>query len=132
LPEAENLKSVHAFIEKVVNAGDVASLESFAHRDVVVPQSAPGIDSFRRLLVETRGTFAEPEYKVMDSICDGEKVVVRFSAKATHAGRYMGLPATGRALKLWGVMIFRFEAGAIAEFWSLVDSQGILKQLREP
>jgi len=30
------------------------------------------------------------------------------------------------------VMMFRFEAGAIAEFWSLVDSQGILKQLREP
>ncbi len=79
-----------------------------------------------------RSTFASPEYKVMDTVCEGEKVVARFSAKATHAGRYMGVPATGRLLRLWGVMIFRFEAGAIAEFWSLVDAQGILKQLREP
>ena len=132
MPQEENLELVRAFYDRVLNAGDVGSLESFSHRDVVVPPSAPGIESFRRLLVEMRATFANPEYKVMDTICEGEKVVVRFSAKATHAGRYMGLPATGRGLKLWGVMIFRFEAGAIAEYWSLVDSQGILKQLREP
>lgn len=132
MPRAENLESVRAFFDRVLNAGDMASLESFSHRDLLLPQSAPGIESFRRLLAEMRSTFASPEYKVMDTICEGEKVVVRFAGKATHAGRYMGLPASGRTLKLWGVMIFRFEAGAIAEFWSLVDAQGILKQLREP
>jgi len=132
LPEPENLETVRAFFERVLNAGDMASLESFSHRDVLIPQTAPGVESLRRLMVEMRSTFANPEYKVMDTVCEGEKVVVRFSAKATHAGRYMGVPASGRVLKLWGVMIFRFEAGAIAEFWSLVDSQGILKQLREP
>ena len=133
MPEEENLESVRAFFDRVLNAGDVASLENFSHRDVRVPQSqsAPGIESLRRLLVEMRGTFASPEYKVMDTVCEGEKVVVRFSAKATHAGRYMGLPASGKAVKLWGVMMFRFEAGAVAEFWSLADSQAILKQLRE-
>ena len=132
MPEPENLETVRAFFERVLNAGDMASLESFSHRDVLIPQTAPGVESLRRLMVEMRSTFANPEYKVMDTVCEGEKVVVRFSAKATHAGRYMGVPASGRVLKLWGVMIFRFEAGAIAEFWSLVDSQGILKQLREP
>ncbi len=131
MPQAENLESVHAFFDRILNEGDMASLESFSHRDVAVPQAAPGIESLRRLLVETRGTFANPEYKVMDTICEGEKVVVRFSAKATHAGKYMGLPATGKKLKLWGVMILRFEAGAIAEFWTLVDAQAILKQLRD-
>ncbi len=131
MPKAANLESVQTFFDKVLNAGDVGSLETFSHRDVAVPQSSPGIESFRRLLVEMRGAFANPEYKVMDTVCEGEKVVVRFSAKATHAGRYMGVPATGRALNLWGVMIFKFEAGAIAEYWCLVDSQGILRQLRE-
>jgi len=132
LPHAENLKSVQAFFDRILNSGDVASLESFSHRDVVVPQSSPGIEGFRKFLADMRSTFANPEYKVMDTVSEGEKVVVRFSAKATHSGRYMGLPATGRPLKLWGVMIFRFEAGAIAEYWSLVDSQAVLKQLREP
>ncbi len=132
MPRAENLESVRAFFERVLNGGDFAGLEGLFHHDVLVPQSAPGIESLRRLLSETRSTFAGPEYKVMDTICEGEKVVVRFSAKATHVGRYMGLPSSGRSLRLWGVMIFRFEAGAIAEFWSLFDSQAILRQLREP
>jgi steroid delta-isomerase-like uncharacterized protein len=132
LPQPENVETVRAFFERVLNAGDVESLGSFSHRDVLVPQSSPGVESFRRLLVEMRSTFANPEYKVVETVCEGEKVVVRFSAKATHAGSYMGIPASGRSLKLWGVMIFRFEAGAIAEFWSLIDSQSILKQLRGP
>lgn len=132
MPRAENAESVRAFFDRVLNGGDFGALESLCHRDVLVPQSAPGVESLRRLLSETRSTFASPEYKVMDMIGGGDKVVVRFSAKATHAGRYLGLPASGRALRLWGVMIFRFEAGAIAEFWSLFDSQAILRQLREP
>jgi steroid delta-isomerase-like uncharacterized protein len=132
LPPNENVASVGAFFERVLNGGDVASLESFAHRDVLVADSTPGIEGFRRLLVEMRNTFANPEYKVLETVSEGEKVVVRFSAKATHAGGFMGIPATGRKLKLWGVMIFRFEAGAVAEFWSVVEAQGILKQLREP
>jgi steroid delta-isomerase-like uncharacterized protein len=132
LPPSENVESVGAFFERILNAGDLASLDTFAHRDVQVAESAPGIEGFRRLLVEMRSTFSNPEYKVMETVSEGEKVVVRFSAKATHAGRFMGIPATGRKLKLWGVMIFRFEAGAVAEFWSVVEAQGILKQLREP
>ena len=132
MPPAENVKVIGSFFERILNAGDMASLDSFAHRDVLVAESAPGIEGLRRLLVEMRSTFATPEYKVIETISEGEKVVVRFSAKATHAGRFMGIPATGRKLKLWGVMIFRFEADAVAEFWSLVDAQGILKQLREP
>lgn len=132
MPQPENLEVVRAFFDRVMNAGDMASLESFVHRDVLVPQSAPGIESFRRLMVETRGTLGSPEYKVVETVSEGEKVVVRFAAKATHVGRYMGIPASGRVLKLWGVMLFRFEAGSIVEFWSLIDSQGILRQLREP
>jgi predicted ester cyclase len=92
LPPAENVESVKAFFERVLTAGDTESLEEFAHRDVLIPESVPGIESFKRLLLEMRSTFANPEYKVMDLVSEGEKVVVRFSAKATHSGRYMGLP----------------------------------------
>jgi steroid delta-isomerase-like uncharacterized protein len=132
LPRSENLESVRAFFDRVLDGGDLASLDGLFRQDVIVPQSAPGIESLRRLLSETQSTFASPQYKMKDTTCEGEKVVVRFSAKATHAGKYMGLPASGRKLRLWGVMIFRFEGGAIAEFWILFDSQAILKQLREP
>lgn len=130
MPETEYLASVHTFFERVLNAGDYESLRALSHRDVLVPQEATGIDALWRHIAELRVTFSGAEYRVIDAVCEGEKVVVRFSAKAKHSGRYMGIPATGKALNLWGVMIFRFDAGSIAEFWSLVDAQGVLKQLR--
>ncbi len=131
MPAAENLDSVRTFFERILNAGDLASLEGLSHQDVIIPDSRPGIEGFRNLLGEMRDVFSNPEYKVMDTVSEGEKVAVRFAAKVTHSRRYLGINATGVRLKLWGVMIFRFEAGKIAEFWSIFDVQGILKQLRE-
>lgn len=130
MPEEQNLEVVRAFFEVVLNQGEMGSLESFFHRDVSLPQSSPGVESLRAQLAEMRATFSSPEYRVLETVCQGENVVVRFSGRATHAGRFMGIPATGRSLAVWGVMIFRFEAGAVSEFWSLLDAQAILKQLR--
>jgi predicted ester cyclase len=132
LPAAENLATVKSFFERVLNAGDTSSLAGFSNHDVVAPPAAPGIESFKRSLVEMRSTFSSPEYRLMDAICEGEKVAARFSARATHSGKFMGIPATGRTLKIWGMMIFKFEGGSISEFWRLIDSQDILLQLRSP
>jgi len=132
VPRVENIESVNAFFARVLNAGDLASLGALARPDVLVPESQSGVEGLVRHLSALRSTFSDPEYRVVDTIADGEKVAVRFSAKATHSGKYMGIPATGRRLKLWGVMIFRFDGGSIAEFWSLVDAQSVLEQLRSP
>jgi predicted ester cyclase len=125
--------TVRAFFDRVMNGGETTSaLAGLVRDDVLLPQSEPGIQSLRAQLTAMRVTFASPEYRVMETIAEGDRVVARFSANATHAGRYMGVPATGRKLKIWGVMLFKFDAGgAVAEFWSLMDAQGILAQLRE-
>jgi predicted ester cyclase len=115
-----------------MNAGDTSALPELVRSDVLLPQSEPGIESLRAHLIAMRDTFADPKYSVMETVSEGEKVMTRFSASVKHAGKYMGLAATGRKLKIWGVMLFKFDAGgAVAEFWSLIDSQGILEQLRE-
>lgn len=132
MPKTENAEVVKVFFERVLNSGDFSSLGSLSHREVILPERGPGIENLRKQLTELRSTFANPEYKIVDTISEDEKVAVRFSAKATHEGRYMSIPGSGRKLKLWGVMMFRFEAGLIAEFWSVFDSSAILKQLREP
>jgi predicted ester cyclase len=130
--DRSNVDTVRTFFDRVMNGGEASALAGLVRDDVLLPQSEPGIESLRAQLMTMRATFASPEYRVMETIAEGDRVVARFSANATHAGRYMGLPATGRKLKIWGVMLFRFDAGgAVAEFWSLIDAQGILAQLRE-
>ena len=131
-PHRSNVDTVKAFFDRVMNGGETSALADLVRDDVLLPQSGPGIESLRSQLSSMRATFASHDYRVMETIAEDDRVVARFSANATHTGRYMGLTATGRKLKIWGVMLFKFDAGgAIAEFWSLIDAQGILAQLRE-
>jgi predicted ester cyclase len=48
---------------------------------------------------------------------------------ATHAGEFMGIPATGRRVTLAGIDISRIEDGRIAEHWIQCDMLGFLEQL---
>ena len=131
MPEEENVRIVREFVEKVLNEGDMALLAGMVHPDVIVPDSRPGIESLKGILLDQRRVFADPEYRVVDVIAQEEEVAVRFAGKSTHNAAYLGLPATGKRLKMWGVMIFRFEGRRIAEFWSVLETPSILRQLRE-
>jgi predicted ester cyclase len=131
MPEQENVGLVREFVGKVLNDGDMDALSGMVHNDIVLPGSTPGLDGLRRTLLDQRKVFADPEYKAVDVIAQGEKVAVRFAGKATHDAAFLGLPATGKRLKIWGVMIFRFEGRMIAEFWSVLDVSSILGQLRD-
>jgi predicted ester cyclase len=73
LPVRDNEASVRSFYERVLNAGDLSSLEAFAHSDVVVPQVGRGLESFRGLLSDTRKTLSNPQYKILDMISRGEE-----------------------------------------------------------
>jgi ketosteroid isomerase-like protein len=48
--------------------------------------------------------FPDLHYTVEDLIAEGDKVVSRFTARATHQGEFMGVPATGKVVTVWGVM----------------------------
>ena len=43
-------------------------------------------------------------------LIDGERVAVPFTAKATHAGRFMGLDGTGRRCEIHGILLME-DAG---------------------
>jgi steroid delta-isomerase-like uncharacterized protein len=49
--------------------------------------------------------------------------------EATHKGEFMGVPATGKRLKVSGFTIGRIANGKIAEEWDLFDGLGLMQQL---
>lgn len=62
-------------------------------------------------------------------IAEGDVVAVRFTNDAVHAGPFMGLPATHKAVRVHGMFIRRIEAGRVSEEWASLDMLGLLKQL---
>ncbi len=74
---------------------------------------------------------AFPCYELIaeDLLAEDDKVVVRFTLRATHRGEFMGIPATGKQVAVPGLIIYRMANGKIAEHWMQVDSVELMRQL---
>ena len=71
------------------------------------------------------GIWAEHE----DTIVAGDKVVIRFSGGGHHTGDMLGVPASGREIRVTGIDIFRFQNGRFVEMWQELDFLGMLRQM---
>ena len=74
------------------------------------------------------------ELAAEDLIVEGEKVVLRFVLRGIHQGNFMGIPATGRAINVPGIIIYRLAANQnnevkIVEHWMQIDSMAMMQQL---
>ena len=75
------------------------------------------------------GGFSGWNITIEDQIAEGEKVATRWTASATNTGPVMGMPPTGKAIRVTGVNVTRFAEGKIAESWSNFDMLSLLQQL---
>ena len=66
---------------------------------------------------------------VEDLIAEADKVVVRFTLRATYGGGFMDIPATGQQVAMPGIIIYRIADDKIVEHWMEVDSAALMQQL---
>src|SRR3954451_2516145 len=65
----------------------------------------------------------------IDQIAEGDEVATRWIASAINTGPVMGMPATGKAVKVTGCNITRLAKGKIVESWFNFDMLTLLQQI---
>jgi predicted ester cyclase len=75
-----------------------------------------------------RRAFPDTRHTIEDLFAEGDRVVARVSARATHRGELFGHAPTGRVVSLTSITIYRIVNGRIAERWS-EQGLGLLEQL---
>ena len=73
--------------------------------------------------------FPRYEMPIEDMIAEDDKVMIRTRLIGTHAGEFMGIPATGKQVDVPGVVIYRIEDGKIAQHWIFLDNMTLMQQL---
>jgi predicted ester cyclase len=75
--------------------------------------------------------FAFPDVHVtIDNVmADGNFVAERHTARGTHNGEFMGIPATGKKIHWTENHLYRLEDGRIHEVWSEWSYQNLMDQL---
>lgn len=62
-------------------------------------------------------------------VFEGDKVVVRYTLTGTHRSKIMGIPPTGKNVRLWSIEIDRVAGGKFVETWLRLDTLSLMRQL---
>jgi len=102
-----------------------ASLRGQIGRDVEVR----GPDGFLAFAERIRNAFPDTEVTVEDVFAVDDKVAARWVATGTHTGDGLGVPPSGKRIRVTGITIARFVNGKIVEGWDNWDRLAMLEQI---
>jgi steroid delta-isomerase-like uncharacterized protein len=128
-----NKATVRREIEQRWNKHRMDNVDEFFTRDIVGQLNSSDPVSGQQKMNEGLAIFlnAYPDIRltIEDEFAEGDKVVVRFTMTGTHQGELLGIPPTGKQIRLTGVSIYRLVNAKIAELWFLFDSLTALQQM---
>jgi steroid delta-isomerase-like uncharacterized protein len=118
---------------EVLNGKNLDVVDEIIARDFVehvAGEARPtGAEGFKAARQRRNAVFPDWSVVVEDLIAEGDKVVVRATGRGTHRGEFMGIPPTGRQVRVTWIAIYRVANGRLAEHWQNIDELGLLKQL---
>jgi steroid delta-isomerase-like uncharacterized protein len=108
--------------------------ELLAPDAVLTGQTGPqeeihGPEEFAAFAARIRNAFPDTDIVVEDAFGIDDKVVARWSATMTHSGDGLGVPATGKQVRITGMSIARIVNGKIVEGWDNWDRLAMLEQI---
>ena len=75
-------------------------------------------------------SFPDLQHTVEAMIAEEDQVAVRFSARGTHSGQWMGFVPTGKSIHYTGVTLARIAGDKIIEHHTWWDKAGLMEQVR--
>jgi steroid delta-isomerase-like uncharacterized protein len=76
-----------------------------------------------------RTAFPDLNVKIDEVAAAGEKVLLRWTARGTHKGPFMGASPSGKPMKTQGITVYTFRNGKIVEEWTQWDAYGMIREL---
>jgi steroid delta-isomerase-like uncharacterized protein len=129
----DNAAIVRGFVEEVITRGNIEAAAQYVWQDVVeqvpLPGQGPGLEGLKDIIRAMRAGFPDIVFSIQEQIAEDDKVASRFEWTGTHSGEFLGIPATGRAVRVWGVVIDRLEDGRIKDTRIIMDTFGMMAQL---
>ncbi|TVR61442.1 MAG: ester cyclase [Spirochaetaceae bacterium] len=127
----QNKELVRRSVDEFYNTGDVSAIERIFSSTYCEHQTG-GTLTLEQFKKWAKGLFSGiPDLKVIihDLHAEGDMVTKRWTVKGTHKGEFMGVPASGNAIEVQGISIYRVQDGKLAEGWEVMDSFTLMVQM---
>jgi len=97
-------------------------LAEFVAGEVRVNGVAQGADQYIAGLRAVVEAFPDYHWELRQLLVDGDFLAARLTDTGTHTGTFRDVPATGRAISVQELAIYRLSDGRIAECWGDLGS----------
>ncbi len=97
--------------------------------DPVFPSLKEGAENYKQHMQTCKNGFPDLNFTIEDTIAERNEVVLHWSARGTHRGPFLGMPATNKTGNVSGTSILRIENGKIVEHWSDWNLLTLMEQL---
>ena len=115
-----------------LNKGKIDAAGEFFWEDMVeevpLPGQGPGLAGLKDVLRVFRMAFPDLHFSILEQVTQDDKVASRFEWTGTHRGEFLGVGATNRAVRVWGVVIDQFVGEKIKSTRILMDALGLMSQ----
>jgi steroid delta-isomerase-like uncharacterized protein len=116
-----------------LNAKDPAALDAVIHpnyRNSMFPEGMPGGPEGEKAFLGM-WIAAFPDFRIEPDavVAEDDRVAVSWGFTGTQKGEFMGIPATGRAVRMSSMNLLRIADGKIVDNRPQVDMLGLLQQL---
>jgi steroid delta-isomerase-like uncharacterized protein len=131
---AQHASLIRQFYDQVFNAGNVDFAKQvhgpgYRYHDVTVSDGPVDHETYMERNAGFAVAFPDRRVDIEDLIATGDRVVARAIMHATHTGPLGDIAPTGQRVRLASTIIYRFDAGRVAEEWEIFDKLGMYQQL---
>ena len=116
-----NERLAYVFAE-MLNTKNVDVVDGFVAEGYVNhnPYVEDGPEANKRFWAYWLSAFPDTQVTVEDAFAAGDRVVGRFTYRATHTGEFMGVAPTGERIEMRSIDVWRVEGGSFVEHWDEV------------
>ena len=124
--------------QEAFNRGDLDTAASYFAEDCRNHGRQVGRAGVRMVLGEIKTNFPDARITTLDSVAEGDSVVVRCTYSGTHrgssrfpvdGGMLVGVEPTGRSFEVQHIHMFCLQEGKIVEHLANRDDVGMMRQL---
>jgi steroid delta-isomerase-like uncharacterized protein len=127
----QQLLSLAGKFAETLNTSNVDLFDTFIAPDYVNhnPFVAPGLQGVKEFFAGWLVAFPDTVVTMEDAFVAGEKVVGRYTYRATHKGDFLGIPPTGKQIVMRSIDIWRVRDGMFIEHWDELNLLEVMQQL---
>ncbi|MQY16955.1 ester cyclase [Nocardia macrotermitis] len=90
---------------------------------------AQDLENFKASILSTRAAFPDLSTTIDEIVLDRDSAAIRWHSTGSHTGEFLGIPTTGRSVRVSGATFARFEDDRITEEHVTWDPRALLSAL---